>query len=272
MTSSDGVRASLKRLARVGHVVWIVLVYVVLLAPIAVLILASFDDGSFFRFPPQHFSWRWYQAAASSREYRSALGTSSLVALLSAAIAVTSGSLAAYTLVRHQPRGAKIIEAILLAPLVLPLIVWSIALLQIYSVLGLSGTLTGLVLAHTVITLPYAVRIMHATFERIDPTLEAAAVSLGARPFDVARRVIIPLALPGLLTSTAFAVLVSFNDVIVSALIAGGRWMTFPVRVYSQLRGQGVDPITLAIGAGITAIIVVAAVAGELTMKWSRQV
>lgn len=254
------------------HTLWTGFAYAVLLAPIIVLILASFDDSNFFRFPPQRLSLRWFEAAATSREYQSSLGISSLVAGLAATIAVASGSLAAYGLVRYRPRGAKLIEAILLAPLVLPLIVWAIALMQIYSALGLSGTLSGLVLAHTVITLPYAVRIMHATFERIDPQLEAAAVSLGARPFDVARRIVIPLALPGLLTSAAFSLLVSFNDVIVSALIAGGRWMTFPVRLYSQLRGQGVDPTTLAIGAGIIAIILVAAVIGELTMKWSRQV
>lgn len=259
-------------LVRAGHLTWVTLAYVLLLAPIAVLLLASFDNGNFFRFPPQQLSWRWYEAAATSREYRSALSISALVAVLSAFMAVVAGSLAAYGLVRYRPRGVRIIEAVLLAPLVLPLIVWAVALMQIYAALGLTGTLTGLVLAHTVITLPYVVRIMHATFDRIDPALEAAAISLGARPFDVARRVIVPLALPGLLTSAAFSLLVSFNDVIVSALIAGGRWMTFPVRLYSQLRGQGVDPTTLAIGAGIIAIILFAAVVGELTMKWSRQV
>ncbi len=272
MNSAAASHAALMRLLRATHLLWTALAYVVLLAPIAVLILASFDDGNFFRFPPQRLSLRWYEAAAASREYRSALGISSLVALLAAAMAVVAGSLAAYALVRYRPRGVRIIEAVLLAPLVLPLIVWAIALIQIYSTLRLTGTLIGLVLAHTVITLPYVIRIMHAAFERIDPALEAAAISLGARPFDVARRVIVPLALPGLMTSVAFSLLVSFNDVIVSALIAGGRWMTFPVRLYSQLRGQGVDPTTLAIGAGIIAVILLAAVVGELTMKWSRQV
>lgn len=260
------------RLWRGLHTLWTLLAYALLLAPIAVLILAAFDDGNFFRFPPQRLSLRWFEAAATSREYRSALGNSALVAVLSAALAVVAGSLAAYVLVRRRPPGARLIEAVLLAPLVLPLIVWAIALMQIYAAVSLTGTLSGLVLAHTVITLPYVVRIMHATFERIDPVFEAAAVSLGARPVDVARRVVVPLALPGLMTATAFSLLVSFNDVIVSALIAGGRWMTFPVRLYSQLRGQGVDPTTLAIGAGIIAIILLVAVVGELTMKWSRQV
>jgi putative spermidine/putrescine transport system permease protein len=111
-----------------------------------------------------------------------------------------------------------------------------------------------------------------ATFERIDPSLEDAAASLGAPPWRIARRVTVPLALPGLLTSIAFSFLISFNDVIVSTFIAGARWITFPVRVYSQLRSQGVDPITLAIGAVIVIAILVIAVVGELTLKWSRQI
>lgn len=258
------------KLARAGQIAWTVLAYLFLLAPILVLILASFDDARFFRFPPQAYSIKWFEAAAASGEYRSALGVSSLVAVISALLSVVAGSLAAFALVRFNPPGKRWIEVVLLAPLILPLIVWAIALLQLYSRLGLSGTLAGLVLAHAVITVPYTVRIMYSTFERIDPVLESAAASLGASPMRIARRIVIPLATPGLVTSAAFSLLVSFNDVIVSSLIAGARWITFPVRVYAQLRSEGVDPITLAIGAGIIAVILIAAIVGEYTLKWSR--
>jgi putative spermidine/putrescine transport system permease protein len=256
--------------ARLAQTIWATLTYLFLLAPIFVLILASFDDAKFFRFPPQSFSLRWYETAAASTEYRSALTSSLVIALIAGMISIVVGSLAAFALVRFDMPGKRWIEAILLAPLVLPLIVWAIALLQIYAWLGMSGTLTGLVLAHAVITVPYTVRIMVSTFERIDPILEAAASSLGARPWAVASRVTIPLAMPGLVTSAAFSLLISFNDVIVSSLIAGARWITFPVRVYAQLRSQGVDPITLAIGASIIAVILIAAIAGEYVLKWSR--
>lgn len=257
-------------LVRTAQVAWTVLVYGLLLAPIGVLILASFDDASFFRFPPQGYSLRWYAAALVSTEYRAALSTSAIVAMTSAAISVMAGSAAAYALNRFALPGRAFVEAVLLAPLVLPLIVWAIALLQIYAVLGIGGSLLGLVLAHAVITVPYTVRIMTATFARIDPVLEAAAASLGAPPATVLRRIVLPLAVPGLVTSAAFALLISFNDVVVSSLVAGSRWITFPVRVYAQLRSQGVDPITLAIGAAIIAATLVIVLVGETTLKWSR--
>lgn len=258
--------------SRVMPGVLTVIVYAFLLAPIVVLVFASFDNASFFRFPPQHYSLRWYAAAFASQEYRSSLMVSILVATLASAASVTFGTLAARALVLGQIPGKRAIEGVLLAPLVLPVIVWAIALLQIYARLGLGGTLGGLVLAHAVITVPYTVRIMMSTFERIDPVLESAAASLGAPPWRVAARVTVPLALPGLLTSAAFSMLVSFNDVLVATFIAGARWITFPVRVYAQLRSEGVDPITLAIGAVIIAVILLAAIVGELTLKWSRHI
>nr|WP_272212455.1 ABC transporter permease [Marinicella sp. W31]MDC2878372.1 ABC transporter permease [Marinicella sp. W31] len=251
--------------------IWTLLAYVFLLAPIAVLIFASFDDASFFRFPPKAYSLRWYEAAVESGEYRSALSVSLLVALLAGFIAVIFGAMAAFSLVRYRPAGGRIVEAILMTPLVLPLIVWAIALLQIYSKLGMSGTLPALVLAHAVITMPFSVRIMVSTFADLDPLLEQAAATLGASPGHVVRRVTLPLAMPGLVSSAAFSVLISFNDVIVSSLIAGARWITFPVRLYAQLRSQGIDPITLAIGSAIVAFILVAALIGEFMFKWSRR-
>ena len=251
--------------------IWTVLAFIFLLAPIAVLIFASFDDASFFRFPPKAYSLRLYDAALESREYKSALSVSLLVALLAGFIAVLFGAMAAFALVRYRPAGGRIVEAILMTPLVLPLIVWAIALLQIYSKLGMSGTLPALVLAHAVITMPFSVRIMVSTFADLDPLLEQAAATLGASPGRVVRRITLPLAMPGLVSSAAFSVLISFNDVIVSSLIAGARWITFPVRLYAQLRSQGIDPITLAIGSAIVAFILVAALIGEFMFKWSRR-
>jgi len=168
--------------------------------------------------------------------------------------------------------GRTIIQAVLLSPLALPLIVWGIALLQVYARIGLGGSLLGLVLAHTIIVLPFPVRIMIASFVRIDPELERAARTLGAPPARAFLRVSLPLAMPGLVVSVAFAFLTSFNDVVVSSFIAGARYLTFQVRLYAQLRSEGVDPITVAIGAALAAGIVLAAVLCERLFGWSRHV
>lgn len=263
------------RQSRRTQVIWTMLtiiVFVFLMSPILVLIFSAFDDGKFFRFPPQTLSTRWFEAAFASAEYHRALLNSGLIAALATLVSLVLGTLAAIALVRGKLAGKLVFEVILLAPLTLPLIVWAIALLQIYSRLGISGSLGGLILAHATIALPFTVRIMMAALGQVDPNLELAARSLGAPPLTAFRRVTLPLVMPGLLTSAAFSFLVSFNDVIVSTFIAGSAWITFPVRLYSQLRGQGIDPITLAIGAVIIGVILLVVVLGELVFKWSRRV
>ena len=242
-----------------------------LLAPILVLIFSAFDGGNIFRFPPQNYSLRWFETAFNHAEYRKSLWVSTLLGLIASAIAVTLASLAALGLVRGKPKYRFAVEVLLLAPLTLPLVVWAIALLSIYAQIGLNGTLVGLVLAHVTITLPFAARIMIATLGEIDPTLEAAAKSLGAPPLRVFWRVTLPLALPGLLSSTAIAFLVSFNDVVVTTLIAGAGWITFPVRAFSRLRTEGIDPTTIAIGAMIVVFTMALVIVGQRLLKLSRR-
>jgi putative spermidine/putrescine transport system permease protein len=244
---------------------------VFLMAPILVVIFSAFDDGKFFRFPPRELSLRWFEAAFASAEYRRSLLNSAIVATTATLISTAIGLMAAVGITRGDLRARPAIEILLLAPLTLPLVVWGIGLLQVYARLGVSGSIGGLILAHAVITLPLSVRILIATLSQIDPNLELAARSLGARPMRAFARTTLRLALPGVFTAGALSFIVSFNEVIVSTFIAGAGWITFPVRMYSQLRGQGVDPITLAIGAMIVAAIFIVVAIGEATFRWSRR-
>ncbi|WP_189422292.1 ABC transporter permease [Devosia pacifica] len=246
--------------------------YIVVLMPIVVVFFASFSDGNTFRFPPSGFSLKWYQAAFESSEYRNALSVSLLVGILATLVSLTAGTLAAYALSRSTFRGKTMIETLLLAPLALPHIVWAIGLLQIYAWLSIGGTLLGLVLAHAALTLPFAVRIMLSTFSQLDKTLQDAATTLGASPMRVVVHIVLPLIWPGVLTSALFTFLTSFNEVTVSVLIAGSRYLTYPVRLYSELRSQGIDPTTIAISAMLVAMIIVFALIGERFLNWSRRV
>jgi len=246
-------------------------ILIFILAPILVLIFSAFDGGNIFRFPPRTYSLRWFEAAFNHPEYRSSLWISTLLGVIATVIAVSLASLAAFGLVRGRPRYRFAVEVLLLAPLTLPLVVWAIALLSIYAELGMNGTLTGLILAHVTITLPFAARIMIATLNEIDPRLEAAAKSLGATPAQVLRRITLPLARPGLLSSSAIAFLVSFNDVVVTTLIAGAGWITFPVRTFSRLRTEGIDPTTIAIGAMIVAFTLLLILVGQRLFQLSRR-
>jgi len=246
--------------------------YIVVLMPIVVVIFAAFSDSNNFRFPPTGYSLRWFEAAFASAEYRTAMQVSLTVGSLSTVLSVLVGSLAALAISRVNFPGKGAVETLLLSPLALPHIVWAIGLLQIYAWLGIGGTLLGLVLAHSALTLPFAVRIMLSTFAQLDPNLPDAAATLGASPARVVRHVILPLIWPGVLTSALFVFLTSFNEVTVSVLIAGSRYLTYPVRLYAELRSQGVDPTTVAISAMLVAMIIVFAVIGERVLNWSRRV
>lgn len=249
----------------------VVAILVFLLAPICVLVFSAFDGGNIFRFPPREYSLRWFEAAFAHTEYRGSLKVSAILALIATFGAVALASLAAFGLVRGKPRYGFGVQVLLLAPLTMPLVVWAIALLSIYADIGLNGTLLGLALAHVTITLPFALRIMVATFDQIDPGLEAAAKSLGATPLRCFWRITLPLAAPGLMSSTVIAFLVSFNDVVVTTLIAGAGWMTFPVRTFSRLRTEGIDPTTIAIGAMIVAATLLVVIVGQRLLKLSRR-
>lgn len=242
-----------------------------LLAPVLVLILSAFDSGNIFRFPPRGYSLRWFEAAFAHSEYKTSLRVSALLAGIAMVIAVLLAGLAAFGIVRGKPRYALAVELLLLAPLTLPLVVWSIALLSIYASVGLNGTLPGLVLAHVTITMPFALRIMLASFGQIDPQLEAAAKSLGASPLRCLMRITLPLAMPGILSASVIAFLVSFNDVVVTTLIAGAGWMTFPVRTFSRLRTEGIDPTTIAISAMIVGATLIVVILGQRLLNLGRR-
>lgn len=253
-------------------VVWMAIGYTIVLMPIAVIFFSSFSDSEVFRFPPTGYSLRWYAAAFESSEYRNALRVSLVVGILSTVIALGAGSLAARALSSGSFPGRDVATSILLAPLALPHIVWAIGLLQIYAFFGIGGSLLGLVLAHSTLALPFAVRIMLSTFAQVDRTLEEAAMSLGAPPASVFRHVTLPMIWSGLLTSTLFVFLTSFNEITVTALIAGSRTLTYPVRLYSELRSQGIDPTTVAISAMLVVAIVAFALLSERFFQWSKRI
>ncbi|WP_176084761.1 ABC transporter permease [Martelella sp. HB161492] len=259
---------------RLIDLVWIAIIiigFIVVLTPIFVIFLSSFNASEAFRFPPRGYSLRWYVAAFSRPEYAAALRVSMIVGTISTALAVIIGALSARALIKSEFRGKAATEGLLLAPLALPHIVWAVGLTQIYARIGIGGSLIGLVLAHTTLCLPFAVRIMMTTFSQLDETLEGAALSLGASQSQVLRTITLPLIWPGLLTSAVFTFLTSFNEVTVSVLIAGSRYLTYPVRVYSEMRSQGIDPTTVALSAMFVVVAVALVLIGERMFRWSSR-
>lgn len=210
-----------------------VLVYVFLLAPLIVVVLASFNSADFLAFPPRGFSLRWYRALWESDVWDESFRLSLLLTAVVTPLSLAIGTLAAYALVRYRFPGRGLIAALVMAPLVMPQIVLGIALLNYFSTLGLINSVTGLILGHLVVTLPFTVRLVSISVHNLDPALERAAQNLGATPVQTFWRVTLPLLRPGLVAGAIFAAIVSFGELAVTLLIAGARTTTLPLRIFN---------------------------------------
>jgi putative spermidine/putrescine transport system permease protein len=245
-----GPRSGLARAANAFSV----LVYVFLLAPLVVVVLASFNAADYLSFPPRGFSLRWYRALWESEVWVDSFRLSLLVTALVTPVSLAIGTLAAYALGRNSFPGKGLITTLVMAPLVMPQIILGIALLNYFSALGLINTVTGLVLGHLVVTLPYTVRLVSISVHNLDPSLERAAQNLGATPLQTFCRVTLPLLRPGLVAGAIFAAIISFGELAVTLLIAGARTTTLPMRIFNYTE-YNFDP---AINAVSTIFVVLA--------------
>ena len=222
------------------------LVAAYLLAPLAIVVIISFSAAPFLQFPPPGVSMRWYSNLFNDAGWTSSLLVSLEVLVPSALLATVLGTAASYALVRGSVPGAGLIQAFLLLPIVVPGIITAAALFGVFRGLGLNGTLSGLVIGHTVLTLPYVVATVTAALRSLDPRLEAAAATMGASPAVAFRRITLPLLAPGVLSGLLFAMVVSFDELIVSLFVSSARVRPVPVQMWSNLRGD-FDPTIAAI-------------------------
>lgn len=220
--------------------------FVFLLAPVVIVLPLSFSGDTFMAFPPGSWSTRWYGAIFAHRQMVEAFFVSvalaSVVMILSIAIALP----AAFALVRLKPRGHDFLFSLFTAPLLLPTIVLGLAILIIFAGLGLLGTWSGLLLAHLVITIPYALRVLATSLQNLSIDIELAAATLGARPLTVFRRITLPLMLPGVAATAALCFLVSFDEVVLSLFMTGPQISTLPVQMFHHVETRA-DPLVAAL-------------------------
>jgi putative spermidine/putrescine transport system permease protein len=229
-----------------GVAVFSAAVYAFVLAPIVVVLIASLTAAEYTSFPPRGLSLRWYAEIPRHPEFLESFRTSVVVAAVSGALATALGTLAALALTRHRFRGRDALATLFLSPLMLPSIVLGIALLQFYTLTGVTRTPLAIVCGHLVITVPYVIRLVAASLAGFDRTLEAAAANLGATPWQAFRRVTLPLIAPGVAAGAAFATLVSFDDVSIALFLAGPTTVTLPVRIFAYIE-QTFDPLVTAV-------------------------
>ena len=235
------------------------LVLVFMIMPNFVVFPISFSSATYLEFPPKEWSTRWYVDYFNRAEWIDATINSFEIGICVTVIAVILGSLAAYGLVRGRFPGKKLINSLIISPMVAPILVTAVAVFILYTKLGLNGTLAGFVIAHTIVAIPFVVIVMTASLRGVDIALEQAAMNLGANRFTTLRRVVFPMALPGMITSGLFAFLISFDELIIAIFIASPRMSTLPKILWEGIRTE-INPTIASVSTlliGMSAIILI---------------
>ncbi|RTZ44416.1 ABC transporter permease [Candidimonas sp. SYP-B2681] len=237
-----------------------------LVLPVFIVIPMSFSEASSLKFPPQGFSFRWYLEVFSDARWLAAMKTSVVLALLSSTIALVLGSLGAYGLTRGVFRGRDMLQSNFIAPLIIPSVILAVALYLALASAGLLGSFAGLLLAHTLLGVPYVVLIMSVAIKSFDIRIEQVAFTLGAPWPTMFVRVLLPNLLPSAVAAWIFAFVTSFDEVVVTNFVAG-TYETVPKRMFNELILQ-VNPGITAIATVLIAVsIILMSIAVKLSHK-----
>jgi putative spermidine/putrescine transport system permease protein len=220
---------------------------VLLVVPHLIVIVTSVDPSPVGAFPPAGVTARWYANALTRPAFREALGLSLVVATITAVCSVTAGVLASLLVVRYRFPGRTVLMAILQSPMMIPEVVLGLGFLIVFARWRVYISTLNLVVAHVVITLPFAIRVVSANLYSVSSSIEEAAHVLGAGPLRTFLQITAPVIKQGILTAAIFAFVVSFDNFTVSAFLVSSRG-TLPVEIYAYIR-TGSDPTIAAISA-----------------------
>ncbi|WP_164743002.1 ABC transporter permease subunit [Mesorhizobium sp. Z1-4] len=246
--------------ARWRHVTlrtFLVLVMIFLIAPLPIVILVSFSSSSYLVFPPPGFSLQWYEKFLTSSVWQNAVVMSVLIGVATSILSIIAGVAGAMLIVRYKLVAKRALFFFMIGPLMTPHIILAIAFYGHFLALGLMGTLTGIVIAHTVMAAPYAIIVLTTAMRGLDINLELAAASLGAKRRTVLRRITLPLLWPAITTSALLAFLVSFDELIVTLFLLGRLPRTLPLQFWADIT-IAIDPVISAASSMIiTGVIAV---------------
>lgn len=233
-----------------------------LYAPIVLLPLFAFNDGTVVAFPLRGFTTAWFTGLAETPALHEAAINSLIVAAVTAILATCLGIFAARAGARYRFPGKAGILGFIMLPLVLPEIIVAISLLVVLLQLGLSLGLWSVIAGHVLICTPFAVAILNGAFAGLDRSLEEAAIDLGETPWSSFRLVTLPLIAPGIIAALLICFTISLDEFII-AFFLSGNGPTLPVYLWGQLRFPGRLPIVFALGTILVALSVLLLIVAE---------
>lgn len=246
-----------------------VLVFFFLVAPIIVIIPISVSSSSLLNYPLPGLSWKWFEVIFTPYPWMLSLENSIIIASATTLLATILGTLAAYGLTSAEFRFKPLVMALLLSPMMVPLVITALAAYFVFARVDLSGTFTGMILAHTVLAVPFVVITVTATLQGFDRNMVRAAQSLGARPITAFFGVTLPLIMPGVISGAIFAFVTSFDEIVVALFIASPAQHTLPRQLFSGLR-DNLDPSIVAIATLLIAVSVAMMAVVEL-LRWRSE-
>lgn len=233
------------------------LIFFFLMAPIIVIIPLGFNSIPFFTYPMEGFSFRWYGEifgeSPISILWQRSIVNSVIIAVCATILASTLGTLAALGLTRADFPLKSLVMAILISPIIVPIVVTAIGMFYFYAKIGLASTLTGIILAHTALGVPFVVITVSATLAGFDHNMLRAGAILGAGPLMVFRKVTLPIITPGLASGGLFAFATSWDEIVVVLFLASTEQHTVPRRMWSGIR----ELLSPTIIAAATLLIIV---------------
>lgn len=249
------------------------LVLVFLMLPILVIIPLSFNSEPFFSFTegmlaldPEAYSLRWYRGIVEDERWILSIQNSFIIGILAAILATALGTVAAIGLASPAMPFRRLITALLLSPMIVPLIIIAAGMFFFYTRFDLVGTYAGLIIAHAALGVPFVIITVTATLAGFDRSLYHAGLSMGASPVRVYWDIVIPLIRPGVISGGLFAFVTSFDEVVLVLFLAGPEQRTIPRQMFSGLREQ-INPTILAVAT----MLILISVALLVTLEFLRR-
>lgn len=249
------------------------LVLAFLMLPILVIVPLSFNSEPYFTFTPgmlelepDAYSLRWYQAILDDPNWLLSIRNSFVIGVLSALLATVLGTLGAVGLASPVMPFRRLISALLLSPMIVPLIIIAAGMFLFYTRFNLVGSYAGLVIAHAALGAPFVIITVTATLAGFDRSLYNAGIGMGASPPKVFWDIVVPLIRPGVISGSLFAFVTSFDEVVLVLFLAGPAQRTIPRQMFSGLRTE-INPSILAVATLLILLSVALLVAIELLRR-----
>ncbi|QJP14808.1 ABC transporter permease [Starkeya sp. ORNL1] len=238
-----------------------------LILPLTVIVPISFSAEDSFAFPPRSWTLDRY-ASLATPQWTQALFNSLAIAILVSLVCAVLGTLAAFGIIRSRSRLMELLRLLILAPQVVPIIIVGLGIYLVFLGWHITGTITGFVLAHATLALPFVVIPVAASLQTYDRSLERASASLGAGPLATFFQVTFPIIRPAILSGTILAFLGSFDELVLALFLQSPSLVTLPVLLYRRMTDT-IDP-TIAAVATIQLGFVIACVIAALAVERRR--